>query len=80
MGAPSLDNEFAQYWLKLSWREKESLLSVAKHYFEHKKDAERTNIDQYNEEIDAAMSRMDSGHFLTHDQAVEASKSWVNGK
>jgi hypothetical protein len=32
MGAPSLDNEFMQYWSKLSVVEKESLLNVAKNY------------------------------------------------
>jgi len=30
--APGLDNEFMQYWLKLSLRQKESLLSVAKNF------------------------------------------------
>ena len=32
MGAPSLDNEFMQYWSKLTVVEKESLLNVAKNY------------------------------------------------
>jgi hypothetical protein len=32
MGAPSLDNEFMQYWSKLTLVEKESLLNVAKNY------------------------------------------------
>jgi hypothetical protein len=32
MGAPSLDNEFMQYWSKLTVIEKESLLNVAKNY------------------------------------------------
>jgi hypothetical protein len=30
MGAPSLDNEFMQYWSKLTVVENESLLNVAK--------------------------------------------------
>jgi hypothetical protein len=32
MGAPSLDNEFMQYWSKLTVVEKESLLNVARNY------------------------------------------------
>jgi len=36
MSAPTLDNEFLKYWLKLSVVEKESLLSVAKNYVQLK--------------------------------------------
>jgi hypothetical protein len=36
MAAPVLDNEFMQYWSKLTTTEKESLLSVAKHYVQLK--------------------------------------------
>jgi hypothetical protein len=36
MGAPSLDNEFLQYWHRLSAVEKESLLTVAKTYVQLK--------------------------------------------
>jgi hypothetical protein len=36
MGAPSLDNEFMQYWSKLSVVEKESLINVAKNYIQLK--------------------------------------------
>jgi hypothetical protein len=32
MAAPSLDNEFMQYWSKLTIVEKESLMNVAKNY------------------------------------------------
>ena len=36
MAAPVLDNEFMQYWSKLTTTEKESLLSVAKQYVQLK--------------------------------------------
>ncbi len=36
MAAPVLDNEFMQYWSKLTVAEKESLLSVAKQYVQLK--------------------------------------------
>ncbi len=36
MAAPVLDNEFMQYWSKLTVIEKESLLSVAKQYVQLK--------------------------------------------
>lgn len=43
MAAPMLDNEFLQYWNKLTLVEKESLLSVAKNYVQLKE--ETTDID-----------------------------------
>jgi hypothetical protein len=36
MASPVLDNEFMQYWSKLTATEKESLLSVAKQYVQLK--------------------------------------------
>ncbi|MBX9783643.1 MAG: hypothetical protein K2X48_10150 [Chitinophagaceae bacterium] len=38
MAAQVMDIEFMQYWSKLNLSEKESLLSVAKHYVELKSD------------------------------------------
>jgi hypothetical protein len=79
MATTSPDIEFSKYWLKLSLKEKESLLSVARHYVELKEDTSHITIEQYNQEIDAAMKRMDKGEFYTHAQAVELSKRWLNG-
>ena len=38
MAIPVLDNEFMQYWVKLTLVEKQSLLTVAKHYVQLKKE------------------------------------------
>jgi len=80
MGALPLDNEFMEYWLKLTLPEKESLLSVAKHFVELKEDSGQISIEQYNKEIDEAMARMDDGEFYTHEQAAQISKTWLNAK
>ena len=42
--APGLDNEFMQYWLKLSLGQKESLLSVAKNFVGLREDADATDL------------------------------------
>lgn len=80
MTALPLDNEFMEQWLKLSVPEKESLLSVAKNFVELKEDIGRISIEQYNKELDEAMARMDKDEFYTHEQAVQISKSRLNGK
>lgn len=78
MSAQSLQQEFDQYWSKLSIVEKESLLAVAKNYVQLKddNDTERVSIEQYNKEIDEAMARVDAGEFHTHEEVVEMSKNW----
>ena len=80
MGVLSLDNEFMEYWLKLSLSEKESLLSVAKNFVGLRGDAGHINIEEYNKEIEEAMARMDNDEFYTHQQAVQISKSILSGK
>ena len=80
MAAPSLDNEFMQFWLKLTVAEKESLLTVAKHYVHLKEEAGSINIEQYNKELDEAMKRMDAGEYYTHEQVVEMAKDWLNDR
>ena len=79
MGAQSLDQDFMQYWMRLSVVEKESLYQVAKHYVELKDDY-TPSIDQYNAEIEEAMKSMDAGEFYTHEQVKQMSKDWLNGK
>jgi hypothetical protein len=43
MAAPALDNEFLQYWLKLTSDEKESLLNVAKQFVALKNESSDTD-------------------------------------
>lgn len=77
MAAPSLDNEFMQLWSKLTVVQKQSLLSVIKSFAQPE---DRISIEQYNQEIEEAMKRMDSGEHYTHEQVMAMSKGWVNDK
>ncbi|MEJ7738990.1 MAG: hypothetical protein WKF97_16310 [Chitinophagaceae bacterium] len=80
MAAASLDNEFMKYWLRLTPLQKESLLSVVKNFVNLEEEVTSITIEQYNQEIAEAMQRMDTGESYTHEQVVELSKSWLNGK
>ncbi len=46
MAASGLDNEFMQYWLKLSLGQKESLSNVAKNFVELRDEADTTDVRQ----------------------------------
>jgi hypothetical protein len=75
MATPSLENEFDQYWSKLSIIEKQSLLTVAKNYVELKEEA-GMDIEEYNKEIDDAVRRVEAGEYLTHEDVIKMSKDW----
>lgn len=80
MGAQSLDQEFLQYWNRLSVVEKRSLFQVAKHYIDLKDDTAPISIEQYNAEIEDTMKAMESGESYSHEQVKKMSKDWLNGK
>ena len=82
MSTKALEQELYKYLLKLNDAEKKSVLELIKTFLSSRKvDAEeRISIEEYNKEIDEAMTRMDSGEFYSHDEVMEMSKSWLNEK
>ena len=82
MSTKALEQELYKYLLKLNDAEKKSVLELIKTFLGSRKvDAEeRISIEEYNKEIDEAMTRMDSGEFYSHDEVMEMSKSWLNEK
>jgi hypothetical protein len=64
---------------QLTWEQKEALIALVES-FGIEIPGQRISIEQYNKEIDEAMARMDAGESYTHEQVVEMSKTWVNGK
>ncbi len=74
MAAPSLDSEFMQYWSKLTVVQKESLLNVAKNYVQPNEPV--IDLEQYNKEIDEALSRVEGGEFYTQEEVERIAKKW----
>lgn len=72
MSAPLIDRELNKYWSLLTLVQKESILSVIKSFVE----PERIRIEQYNKEIDEAVTRVESGEFYTHEEVERISKEW----
>lgn len=75
MAALSLDNEFMEYWQKLSVVQKESLLEVAKIYVAPAANG-RISIEQYNREIDEALAQVEKGEVYTQEEVERMSKNW----
>ena len=77
MTAKALDNQMEQYWPLLEKEEKHSILTFMKSFLKHRETPNnRISIEQYNREIDEAMERVKNGHFYTHEEVEEMSKTW----
>lgn len=73
MAAPTLDNEFMQYWSRLTVVQKQSLLSVIKSFAQA---GERITIEQYNKEIEEAETEFENGDFISHEEMLRQMKQW----
>lgn len=68
----ALDREIIDALRLLDAEEKQSLLGVMKSFINLKqKNTERTSIEQYNAEQNAALARVKAGEFYTHEQAMQ---------
>jgi molybdopterin converting factor small subunit len=42
-----------------------------------KEDNSRVSIDQYNHELDEAITRLDSGDYISHENVKKESEKWL---
>ena len=71
MTTDPLDLEIQKYLPALNNEEKQSLLNLIKSFLSLRNNIEDINIEQYNRDIDEAMSRMDKGEFTTHQDFLK---------
>lgn len=65
--AQVLDKELYKYWDLLDIPQKKSIISMIKSFLHPAEKDSHISIEQYNKEIDEAMSRMDKGEFISHE-------------
>lgn len=73
MGATPLENELLQYWPQLSVAQQEAIVVVMKSMIQS---GEQVSVDQYNKEIDEAVTRVESGKFYTQEEVERMSEDW----
>lgn len=75
--ASVLDKELIQYFTQLNEPQKKSLLAMIKSFLKSGDDLiENNSIEQYNKELDEAMSRIDKGSFTTLDALEKEAQAW----
>lgn len=68
-----MEKELLQYWPGLTVVQQESVLRAIKEMIQPELGV---SIEQYNQEIDAAMARIDAGQFVSHEDVEKESEQW----
>lgn len=68
--AQVLDKELHKYWELLDTPQKKSIISMIKSFLHPMEKDSHISIEQYNKEIDEAMTRIDKGEFISHEDVI----------
>lgn len=68
-------NEMLHYFKQLSSDEQKSFLNMIKSFLQSQ-NGNKKKFEEYNKEIDEALSEVERGEFFTHEEVVKMSKNW----
>ncbi len=73
-----LDKELIQYFVRLNEPQKRSLLPMMKSFLKTSgpSEAGKQSIEEYNNELDDAIKRIDSGNFKTLEEFEAEMQTW----
>jgi hypothetical protein len=78
MASSAIDKELIRYFTLLDQKQKETLLAMIKSFLKpgNSVSSERITIEQYNQELDEAMERIDKGEFTTMEDLLKEIEKW----
>jgi uncharacterized coiled-coil DUF342 family protein len=77
MKEQALNQEFYQYYNRLTKVQKESMLTMVKSFLDKSEDkAQRISVEQYNKELEEAEKRISKGEYITHESLKAEAKKW----
>lgn len=72
-----LEKEWNSYFVQLNETEKKSVLQMLKIFLKrHPENEECISVEQYNEEIEAAMDEIEKGQVHSHEEVIKLSENW----
>lgn len=72
-----LDKAMHHYFTQLNEPEKKSVVDMLKTFLKgREKKSESVSIEQYNDQIDTAITRVEAGEFFTQSEVEKISKDW----
>jgi vacuolar-type H+-ATPase subunit D/Vma8 len=76
MTAREIKKQFDTYLPLLSSKQQALLLEMVKNFLNVDKETKRITRKQYNKELDEAVARIESGDFVTHEDALKELSKW----
>lgn len=80
MSVASIKKELNTYLPLLSTNQQELVLAIVKSILQVDSNEERISIEQYNAEIEFALSEVKKGKSISHKEVVNQSKKWLKKK
>ena len=72
-----LDKEMFNYFTQLNDAEKKSVVQMLKSFLKRQKEnPANISIEQYNKEIDEALSEVASGNYITQEEMEKRAAKW----
>ena len=76
MTTTAIKKQVDNYLPLLTSRQQVLVLEMIKSFLNVDSDTKRISRKQYNKEIDEAVERIESGHFVSHQDAVKELSKW----
>jgi len=76
MTAAAIKKQFDGYLPLLTVKQQTLLLEMAKNLLNIDKETKRISKKQYNKEINEAVTRIENGEFITHQDALKELAKW----
>ncbi|HRO45179.1 hypothetical protein [Agriterribacter sp.] len=75
--ANALEQEWNNYFVQLNELERKSVLLMLKTFLQrHNEDTDRISMEQYNKEIDEALTEVEAGNYITQDEMEKRAAKW----
>ena len=75
--ANALEQEWNNYFVQLNELERKSVLLMLKAFLQRRnEDTDRISMEQYNKEIDEALTEVEAGNYITQDEMEKRAAKW----
>lgn len=75
--ANALKQEWNNYFVQLNELERKSVLLMLKTFLQRRnEDTDRISMEQYNKEIDEALTEVEAGNYITQDEMEKRAAKW----
>lgn len=64
----TIKDEMLAYFTLLNRNEQRSVLGLIKTFVDSREEMRPQTLEEYNDELDDAVTRIEAGHYITHDE------------